>query len=107
MNLQHTKLSNEAMGAIMMCLQKSILEQTDIVPMLLELKFKEASGQLFVLNPPIVKFGVEEVEKRSSQVDFSSMKATDLRAIAKQKNIKGYSRMKKTDLVAVLSAKSV
>ena len=107
MDLQHTKLSNEAMGALMMCLQKSILEQTDIIPMLLELKFKEVNGQLFVLNPPLVKFGVEQVEERSSQVDFSSMRATDLKAIAKQKNIKGYSRMKKTELVALLSAKNV
>ena len=107
MNLQHTKLSNEAMGALMMCLQKSILEQTDIVPMLLELKFKEANGQLFVLNPPIVKFALEEVEERPSQIDFSSMRASDLKAIAKQKNIKGYSKMRKTELVAVLSGKRV
>jgi hypothetical protein len=29
------KLSNQAMGAIMMALQKSLLEQSDIVPVLL------------------------------------------------------------------------
>ena len=28
------KLSNQAMGALMMALQKSLLEQTDIVPIL-------------------------------------------------------------------------
>ena len=43
MDLQHTKLSTEAMGALMMCLQKSILEQADIVPMLMNLKFKDVN----------------------------------------------------------------
>ena len=34
------KLSNQAMGAIMMALQKSLLEQTDIVPTLESFDFK-------------------------------------------------------------------
>ena len=33
------KLSDQAMGAIMMALQKSLMNQTDIVPMLKEMKF--------------------------------------------------------------------
>ena len=106
MDLQHKSLSTEAMGALMMCLQKSILEQTDIVPMLQALKFQEADGELFVLNPPLVKFGMEQVEEADT-TDFSSMKASELKAIAKQQNVKGYSKMKKAELINVLSGKNV
>mgnify|MGYP001208559208 FL=1 len=50
------KLSDQAMGAIMMALQKSLLEQTDIVPVLknFELELMD-DGTLLVKNPPIVK----------------------------------------------------
>ena len=52
------KLSNEALGALMMALQKSLLEQSDIVPVLKEFKFKvNEEKELFVMNPPIVNFG--------------------------------------------------
>lgn len=109
MDLQHTKLSNEAMGVLMMCLQKSILEQTDIVPMLLELKFKEANGQLFVLNPPLVKFGeFDEPAPETPQVtNFNNMKASELKVLAKQQNIKGFSKMRKADLVDALNSRNV
>ena len=43
------KLSNQAMGAIMMALQKSLLEQSDITPVLKEFDFelnKQAHAQL-------------------------------------------------------------
>ena len=47
------KLSNQAMGSIMMALQKSILEQTDIVPILNEFNFKlNEREELEVDNPP-------------------------------------------------------
>ena len=51
----HT-LSNQAVGAIMMALQKSLLEQSDIVPVLqgFELELIE-DGTLIVKNPPVVK----------------------------------------------------
>jgi hypothetical protein len=49
------KLSNEALGAIMMALQKSILEQSDIVPVLQEFDFRVIDDKLFVSNPPVVK----------------------------------------------------
>ena len=58
------KLSDEALGAVMMALQKSLLEQTDIVPVLKGFNFKtNENNELFVMNPPVVKFGVEEVEE--------------------------------------------
>jgi hypothetical protein len=62
MDLQHKSLSTEAMGALMMCLQKSILEQADIVPMLMDLKFKDVDGELFVLNPQNIR-GYSKMKK--------------------------------------------
>ena len=50
------KLSNQAMGALMMALQKSLLEQTDIVPTLQSFNFKvNNEEQLEVENPPTFK----------------------------------------------------
>ena len=50
------KLSNQAVGAIMMALQKSLMEQSDIVPMLKNMDFVEMdNGELLVENPPVVK----------------------------------------------------
>jgi|TARA_R100000081_G_C4634169_1_gene74514 hypothetical protein len=47
------KLSNQAVGAIMMALQKSLLEQSDIVPVLKDFNIQiDDSGQLVVMNPP-------------------------------------------------------
>ena len=56
------KLSNEALGSLMMALQKSLLEQSDIVPVLQGFKFKANENfELFIMNPPIVKFEDEIV----------------------------------------------
>ena len=50
------KLSNQAMGAIMMALQKALLEQTDIVPVLQGFEVQiDDSNQLVIMNPPVVK----------------------------------------------------
>ena len=47
------KLSNQAVGAIMMALQKSLLEQSDIVPVLKNFNIQvDDVGQLVVMNPP-------------------------------------------------------
>jgi hypothetical protein len=55
------KLSDEALGAVMMALQRSLLEQSDIVPVLKGFNFKVSDkGELFVMNPPVVKLGAEE-----------------------------------------------
>ncbi len=61
-------MSDQAIGAVMMALQKSLLEQSDIVPVLKGFEFVAASeeeggtAELFVKNPPLVKMGTEEVE---------------------------------------------
>lgn len=50
------KLSDQAMGAIMMALQKSLLEQSDIVPLLKSFDFQASDGEeLTVQNPPNFK----------------------------------------------------
>lgn len=52
------KLSNQALGAIMMALQKSLLEQSDIVPTLKSFDFKlTESKELMVNNPPNFSVG--------------------------------------------------
>jgi hypothetical protein len=48
-------LSGQAMGALMMALQKSLLEQSDIVPVLKGFKFRLSEDGLMVINPPTVK----------------------------------------------------
>jgi len=51
--------SDQALGAVMMALQKSLMEQSDIVPVLKEFKFKLSEQGLIVMNPPLVKFNDE------------------------------------------------
>ena len=54
------KLSNQAMGAIMMALQKALLEQADIVPVLKEFNFQcDEQEQLVVSNPPNFKIAAD------------------------------------------------
>ena len=60
-------LSDEALGAIMMALQKSLLEQSDITPVLKGFKFQLSEKGLVVMTPPLVKYDhyddVEEMEE--------------------------------------------
>lgn len=53
------KLSKQALGALMMALQKSLLEQSDIVPVLEGFDFIIKDTELFVKNPPLVKFDAD------------------------------------------------
>lgn len=59
------RLSNQAVGALMMALQKSLMEQSDIVPVLAEMNFQvdpedASQSTLVVTNPPVVSLeGVE------------------------------------------------
>ena len=58
------KLSDQALGAIMMALQKSLLEQSDIVPVLKSFELVPTDGseeELLVTNPPTVKIDVADV----------------------------------------------
>jgi hypothetical protein len=49
------QLSDQALGALMMALQKSLMEQSDIVPVLKDFKFRLSDQGLIVMNPPLVK----------------------------------------------------
>jgi hypothetical protein len=48
-------LSDQALGAVMMALQKSLLEQSDIVPVLKGFNFTLDGEELTVDNPPSFK----------------------------------------------------
>ena len=55
------RLSNQAVGALMMALQRSLMEQSDIVPVLQEMNFQvnpedSSHTELVVTNPPTVNF---------------------------------------------------
>ena len=53
--------SNQAIGAIMMALQKSLMEQSDIVPVLTNFEVQiDDSGKLIVTNPPVVEAAPEQ-----------------------------------------------
>lgn len=63
------RLSHQALGAVMMALQKSLMEQTDIVPVLQDFTFQvNENEELTVLNPPVFKVDQvsieEEIEER-------------------------------------------
>ncbi len=65
------KLTDQALGAIMMALQKSLMEQTDIVPVLKDFNFLiqgEAQDQLIVENPPTIKFDQTDETITSDEV---------------------------------------
>ena len=52
------KLSDQALGAVMMALQKSLWEQSDIVPVLKGMDFRvtgDSQDELVVENPPTFK----------------------------------------------------
>lgn len=54
------KFSDQAAAALLMCLQKCIAEEVDIMPLLKELDFYETDGQLFVKNPPHFKMDAKQ-----------------------------------------------
>jgi hypothetical protein len=58
------QLSNQAVGALMLALQKSLMEQTDIVPMLKDFVFITSDEGLVVTNPPVV-----QLEKQFEDLD--------------------------------------
>tara|TARA_R110000823_G_scaffold289156_4_gene407558 strand:+ start:4667 stop:4876 length:210 start_codon:yes stop_codon:yes gene_type:complete len=58
-DLKSFNLSDQALGAVMMALQKSLMEQSDIVPVLQGMDFVPTEEGLVVKNPPIVKFDTD------------------------------------------------
>ena len=64
------KLDNQALGAIMMALQKSLLEQSDIVPVLKNMEFAPVGAdELTVVNPPVVHVTQEQLGEIAGDAD--------------------------------------
>jgi len=59
MNTTTHKLSNQALGAVMMALQESLLNELDIVPILKSFELTESEDGLVVTNPPTVRVSNE------------------------------------------------
>ncbi|MAG28442.1 hypothetical protein CMI47_23185 [Candidatus Pacearchaeota archaeon] len=62
-------LSNQAIGAIMMALQDSLMHQSDIVPVFQGFQLIESEEGLVVENPPIVRM---EPDEASNETDAAS-----------------------------------
>ena len=62
------QLSDQALGALMLALQNSLLNQTDIVPVLKEFKFTTSDDGLVVENPPVVDMSAPEKDSQASAV---------------------------------------
>ena len=68
------KLSNQAVGAIMMALQESLLNELDIVPILKGFELTETDDGLIVTNPPTVRFTDNSTITEKDLVNLASDK---------------------------------
>ena len=59
-------LSDQAVGSIMMALQKGILEEMDITELLKDFEIIETNEGLVVENPPILNVGDATEEKTNA-----------------------------------------
>ena len=56
------QLTNQALGAVMMALQNSLMNQTDIVPVLQGFEFRTTDDGLVVSNPPVVEVDTQNTD---------------------------------------------
>ena len=63
------KLSNQAIGSLMMALQKGLLEQIDITDILKAFELSDTEDGLIVENPPIFHLSENEEDESSEQMD--------------------------------------
>ena len=59
--LRTAKLSDQALGALMMALQRAILKQEDVTESLKNFEFILAEDGLWIKNPPLVKYDYAEI----------------------------------------------
>tara|TARA_R110002060_G_scaffold21546_1_gene29218 strand:- start:947 stop:1165 length:219 start_codon:yes stop_codon:yes gene_type:complete len=57
------KLSNQAVGALMMALQKGLMEQCDITELLKGFDLSNTADGLVVENPPMISVPESELEE--------------------------------------------
>ena len=63
--MQELRLSNQALGAIMMALQESLLNELDIVPILRGFELVDSEDGLIVKSPPTVRVSNnQEIDKQ-------------------------------------------
>jgi hypothetical protein len=77
------KFSNQAVGAIMMALQKGIMEQVDITGMLKEFEIIDSADGLIINNPPVIN--LEENKTKTTTKKVRKKRTTKKRATAKKK----------------------
>ena len=66
------QLSDQALGAVMMALQRSLMEQSDIVPVLKSFVIENTKQGLIIKNPPIIKLDDEEEEEDNKAKEWVS-----------------------------------
>ena len=66
------KLSNQAVGALMLALQKGLMEQTDITEFLKEFRLSNSVDGLIVENPPVVEFNEDTDEVKLSKKETNA-----------------------------------
>lgn len=65
------KLSNQALGALMLALQNSLIEQKDIVPVLKSFDFElSKEDELMVTNPPTVRASFAEDFESQAEEEY-------------------------------------
>jgi len=65
------QLSPQALGAVMMALQNSLMNQTDIVPVLQGFKFMDSPAGLIVANSPVVEVNnLDESDEDTSDATY-------------------------------------
>jgi tRNA1(Val) A37 N6-methylase TrmN6 len=63
MEKQNHTLSSQAIGAIMMALQKALIEQSDVTETLQGFEIQvDDSGELVVMNPPTFEISSEDTK---------------------------------------------
>ena len=77
------KLSNQAVGAIMLALQKGILEQTDITDVLKDFEILNSVDGLIVNNPPTIS--LQEENKTEKPVKKTRKKRTTKKRVTAKK----------------------
>jgi len=63
------KLSDQALGAVMIALQQSLMNQSDIVPVLKSFDLYDTVDGLQVSNPPVLDMSENDEEETSTVFD--------------------------------------
>ena len=59
--------SDQAIGSIMMALQKGLVEQADITDILRSLKLRDSEIGVMIMNPSLVKFDTDDEHPVASE----------------------------------------